>query len=362
MTPTTKILVLYTELAPYVLACFKAAVARDGVEFHVVRWPVNQEAPFELEQGQGITLYDRHRFDTRALLKFAEELTPSLVLTSGWVDKGYLAVCRRLNARRIPTVMTFDTAWTGSWKQWISAIAARFWVPFTFSHAWATGQRQMVYARLLGFLPFRIRTGFYAADTAMFAPLGERLLAERTSLWPHRFLCVARYIPSKGQQLLCEAFAALCDAGHAGDWQLTLVGTGEQFEAVTSSVAGRHPRIEHLGFRQAHELEEVIARSGAFVLPSLYEPWGVVVQEQACSGLPLVLSDAVGASERFLGPGSNGYAFKAGNRADLQKALRSIIERSDDELLRMGRQSAVLGTAWSPEAWARLLNELVSER
>ena len=362
MPSPIRILVLYTELAPYVLACFKAAVARDGVEFHVVRWPVNQEAPFALEPGQGITLYDRKDFDTPALLKLAEQCAPALVLTSGWVDKGYLAVCRKLNLRRVPTVMTFDTAWTGSVRQWVSAIAARFWVPLTFSHAWATGQRQMVYARLLGFQPFRIRTGFYAADTAMFAPLGERLLAERAQQWPHRFLCVARYIPTKGQQMLCEAFAALCDTGQAGDWQLTLVGTGEQFEAVTSSAAGRHPRIEHLGFRQAHELEEVIARSGAFVLPSLYEPWGVVVQEQACSGLPLVLSDAVGASERFLETGSNGYAFKAGNSADLQKALRSIIERSDDELLRMGRHSALLGTAWSPEAWAKVLNELLSER
>ena len=362
MTPTKKILVLYTELAPYVLACFKAAVARGGLEIHVVRWPVNQEAPFELEQEQGITFYDRRRFDTKALLKFAEELSPSLVLTSGWVDKGYLAVCRRFNARRTPTVMIIDTAWTGGLKQWISAIAGRFWVPLTFSHAWATGQRQMVYARLLGFLPFRIRSGFYAADTDLFAPLGVRLLAERATRWPHRFLCVARYIPTKGQQLLCEAFAELSDAGQVGDWELDLVGTGEQLEAVRTSVAGRHPGIHHLGFKQAEELESLITRTGALVLPSLYEPWGVVVHEQACAGLPLVLSDAVGAAERFLEPGINGHGFKAGDKEELKKALRSIVAHSDGDLLRMGLRSAALGKAWTPQAWAHVLHELLTER
>ncbi len=356
------ILVLYTELAPYVLAGFKAAVRTMGATFHVVRWPVNNEAPFELDDDAGIRLYDRSEFDRNALLKLANDLRPDLAITSGWVDKDYLAVCRALVRRNVPSVMCFDTAWTGSLRQWVSVFAARFWMPFTFSHAWATGVRQAAYARLLGFPPFRIHSGFYSADTDRFLALGSALLDQRTETWPHRFLCVARYIPTKGQQLLCDAFAALCEAGEAGDWELHLVGTGELHAAVAASPSGRHPRIHHHGFKQVDELGGVVAGAGVFVLPSTYEPWGVVVHEQAACAMPLLLSDAVGAAERFLRPGTNGALVAAGDRTAWSHAMRTMVRSSDASLRAMGTASRDLAAAWTPGHWAQTLQRILQDR
>jgi len=356
------ILVLYTELAPYVLAGFKAAVRTMGATFHVVRWPVNNEAPFELDGDPGIRLYDRSAYDRNALLKLANELRPDLAITSGWVDKDYLAVCRTLIRRNVPSVMCFDTAWTGSARQWFSVLAARFWMPFTFSHAWATGVRQAAYARLLGFAPFRIHSGFYSADTDRFLALGRTLLHQRREHWPHRFLCVARYIPTKGQQLLCDAFAALCEAGGAGDWELHLVGTGELHAAVATSPGGQHPRIHHHGFKQVDELAAVVAGAGVFVLPSTYEPWGVVVHELAACAMPLMLSDAVGAAERFLQPGTNGTLVPATNPAAWIEAMQEMVRSSDDRLRTMGRASHDLAAAWTPDHWARTLQRILQDR
>lgn len=356
------ILVLYTELAPYVLASFQAAVRTLGATFHVVRWPVNNEAPFTMDADTGIHLYQRHTYDRAALLRLAKDVRPDLVITSGWVDKDYLAVCRAMQRERISTVMSFDTAWTGSARQWVSVLASRFWMPFTFSHAWATGARQTAYARLLGFPAFRIHSGFYSADTERFLALGDTLLALRTSTWPHRFLCVARYIPTKGQQLLCDAFAALCDAGEAGDWELHLVGTGELQAEVAASPSGRHPRIHHRGFKQVDELPAVMAEAGVFVLPSSYEPWGVVVHEQAAAGMPLLLSDAVGAAERFLEPGTNGASVPATDLAAWTEALRSMVRSSDAELRAMGLASRVRAEAWTPDHWARTLQRILQDR
>lgn len=356
------ILVLYTELAPYVLASFQAAVRSLGATFHVVRWPVNNEAPFTLSADAGIHLYERRQYDRAALLQLARDLQPDLVVTSGWVDADYLAVCRAMQRRRIPTVMSFDTAWTGSARQWVSIIAARFWMPFSFSHAWATGARQCVYARLLGFPAFRIHSGFYSADTERFLTLGNDLLEQRTTTWPHRFLCVARYIPTKGQQVLCDAFAALCEAGEAGDWELHLVGAGELQAQVAASSSGRHPRIHHRGFKQVHELPAVMAEAGVFVLPSSYEPWGVVVHEQAAAGMPLLLSDAVGAAERFLQPGTNGALVPATDRAAWTAALRSIVRSSDAELRTMGQASRARAETWTPDHWAQTLQRILHDR
>ncbi|MDX9751815.1 MAG: glycosyltransferase family 4 protein [Flavobacteriales bacterium] len=346
-----KALVLYTEAAPYVLASLRA-LAQKGVEVTLVRWPVNAEAPFRIEADAGIADHLRTGLSDAELLRLADELRPDLVLASGWVDKGYLAVCRRQRARGVPTVMTFDTAWRGHARQWANVLLARAWMPRTFSHAWVTGGPQRTYARKLGFPEGRIRDGFYTADTARFEALGRQLLAERDTHWPHRFLCVARYIPAKGHRLLCDAFAALADAGQAGDWELWCAGTGELFDTVRASATGQHPRIRHLGFKQAEEMPAVVAQCGAFVLPSLYEPWGVVVHEHACAGLPLVLSSAVGAAERFLVEGRNGFRCTAGDPGGLHDALRAVVRRSDDELRAMGHRSARLGHAWNPQAWA----------
>jgi glycosyltransferase involved in cell wall biosynthesis len=271
-------------------------------------------------------------------------------------------VARWFRAKGTSVVLCSDTAWRGDLKQWVNVCLSRLWLARTFSHAWVTGRAQAGYVRKLGLPQERIRTGFYAADAPRFLAIGERLLLARADAWPHRFLCVARYIPTKGQQLLCDAFASLCDAGDAGDWELWFVGAGEELEQVRNSPTGRHGRIRHLGFRQVSEMEEILAQCGVLVLPSTYEPWGVVVHEQACAGMPLVLSSAVGAAERFLVEGSNGHRFIAGDVTTLRTMLRMMVLSTDAELRAMGQRSHALGAAWTPGDWAKVAVELIQER
>ncbi|MBX2972846.1 MAG: glycosyltransferase family 4 protein [Flavobacteriales bacterium] len=357
-----RVLVLYTEIAPYVLACLDALVARTGACIELVRWPTNAEAPFDFGAHPGITLHDRSTFTDAALLEFAQRVDPDLVIASGWVDKGYLRVCRAMRGKGIPTSMNLDTAWRGDARQWLSTLLARFWMPRTYSHIWATGSRQVAYARRLGSDVGHILTGLYAADVMPFISAFREARRSRAERYPHRFIHVARYIPTKGQQLLCDAFAELCDQGRAGDWELHLVGTGEQYDQVRNSPSGRHPRIVHRGFVQANDVPQVLAEAGVSVLPSLYEPWGVVVQEHACMGLPLLLSDAVGAGERFLQVPANGDLHKAGDKADLQRSLLKVIGTSDADLLRMGDRSAELGASWTPELWAAMAEQHLLKR
>ncbi|MEO8066693.1 MAG: glycosyltransferase family 4 protein [Flavobacteriales bacterium] len=354
-----KLLFLYTELAPYFLACVERLVKDHAVEVHIVRWPVNKEAPFALRFPDGVRVYERDRFDDAALMELSESIDADIAFASGWVDKGYLKVCRALCAKGKPTVMCSDTAWRGDARQMAATVAARFWLKKTFSHAWVTGEAQARYAHKLGFPAANVRTGFYSADVDRFAPLHERFKPAKTERFPHRLLCVARYIPTKGHQLLCDAFNQLCIAGEAGDWELWIAGTGELHDAVINSASGRNPRIKHLGFVQAEGMTEVMAQCGVFVLPSSFEPWGVVVHEHACAGFPLLLSSAVGARERFLRDGENGHVFVAGDGNTLKNMLRMMILSTDAELLAMGEASAQLGRQWGPGQWAEVVMDLL---
>jgi glycosyltransferase involved in cell wall biosynthesis len=332
------------------------------VDVHIVRWPVNREAPFDLHFAGRVKVHERDAYDDQALLRLAHHLRPDLVLASGWVDKGYLKVCRVLRKEGVPTVMCSDTAWRGDARQWAAVTASRLWLKRTFSHAWVTGEAQATYASRLGFPELNIKRGFYSADVDRFKALGDRLLAQRTGHWPHRFLCVARYIPTKGHQLLCDAFAKLCDQGLAGDWELWIAGTGELHQQVMDSPSGRHARIKHLGFVQVADMPSVLEQCGVFVLPSSYEPWGVVVHEHACAGFPMVLSSAVGEGERFLRGTENGFRFISGDGGTLSTMLRMIMLSSDAELLAMGRRSAELGAQWSPQEWALVVMDLIRAR
>jgi glycosyltransferase involved in cell wall biosynthesis len=58
--------------------------------------------------------------------------------------------------------------------------------------------------------------------------------------------------------------------------------------------------VHFYGFRQIEENPVFYALAEAFILPSLYEEWGLVVNEAMACGLPVIVSDTVGCAEDLL--------------------------------------------------------------
>jgi glycosyltransferase involved in cell wall biosynthesis len=86
-----------------------------------------------------------------------------------------------------------------------------------------------------------------------------------------------------------------------------------------------------------------------FVLPSRSEPWGMVLNEAAAAGLPLVATEESGAAHDLVD--GNGYRVAAGDVDALRDALSSLA--ADSELrARMGARSRELAKRFTPEAWA----------
>ena len=118
------------------------------------------------------------------------------------------------------------------------------------------------------------------------------------------------------------------------------------------------PGIKVVNFLQPKDLVKLIKTSGCFVLPSRFEPWGVVVHEFAAAGLPLILSDAVGASDVFLINGANGFIFETNKVLSLKEMLLNIIRSSDERLLSMSAISANLAYRITPSTSANNLLSL----
>jgi glycosyltransferase involved in cell wall biosynthesis len=90
---------------------------------------------------------------------------------------------------------------------------------------------------------------------------------------------------------------------------------------------------------------DLYAAADVFALLSEREPWAVVVNEAAACGLPLVLSDRVGAAHDLLRDGENGCLVAAGDVHAAARALRGLA--ADPKLRRaQGARSRELAADW----------------
>lgn len=346
-------MVLYTELAQYFLSSLSHFLEQHAAEVLIVRWPLNKEAPFAFDIDSRVQVLDRPDLNDRQLLERSTSFNPDVVLCSGWVDKGYVQTCKTLKRSGVTTVMCSDTKWTGHWRQRAASLLSPLTAKRAFSDVWVTGQSQARYGRRLGFGPTRIHTGFYCADTKFFQANESTYAAIKNDSYPKRFLYMGRYIASKGIVELVDAFIELQEA-KTNDWELWCCGTGE-----LDPLPVEHPKVKHFGFVQVKDVPDLVGKTGVFVLPSLYEPWGVVVHEMALSGMPMLLSSEIGAAEQFLIEGRNGYQFEAGNLMALKDGLKQFMSMDESQLQDMSRESASIGLRHTNDAWTTVLHGLL---
>ncbi len=342
------IVFLYTEMAGYFLACLEALADQLDGDILVFHWPVNKEAPFEFQKVPKTRFVDRQTVTDDQILAQIERFQPSIIVSSGWMDKGYMNVLKRFDKVQ-HRVVALDNHWRGGLRQQAARIASPFVLKQRFNCAWVPGTPQRTFARKLGF--DKILDGFYCADTSIYQSYYKEYSNKKATAMPKRFLYVGRYVEHKGIFEMWEAFKNVSD--NFKEWELWCVGTGDQYDKRTE-----HPRIRHFGFKQPHELGALIEQTSVFIMPSKFEPWGVVAQEFAAAGMVLALSDQVGAGTKFLDEGVNGRAFKAGSVSELQNVMMDMMKRSQTELVEMADASARIGASHSPYQWAETLLSL----
>jgi glycosyltransferase involved in cell wall biosynthesis len=159
---------------------------------------------------------------------------------------------------------------------------------------------------------------------APLTALGPDSPLERTGLvvpGQPRYLFVGRFIERKGIDVLLAAFR------HVGRGELWLAGDGPHRSLLEGEAKG-DPRIRFLGYADEGSLPDLYRQADVLVVPSLFEPWGLVVHEGLGNGLPVIATDQVAAADDLIDPGLNGYVVPAGSDAALASAMRSVAEWS----------------------------------
>lgn len=129
-------------------------------------------------------------------------------------------------------------------------------------------------------------------------------------------------IERKRPELLIHAVSALPAADRP---VVLMIGRGPLEDSLRQEARRLGVEIVFCGFREGAELARYYLASDFLVLPSDDDPWGLVVNEAMAAGLPVISSDACGATEDMVIDGVTGFAFRAGDARDLRRAIMDLL-------------------------------------
>jgi len=291
-----KIAFVYTGIAGYMTDCWRALGSLPDVELRVwledmkeYRFNGNRE---EALRGIDVKWEYSENISTTWLKGVESEIesfAPNVLFVCGWSRRLPPFVANSNKLKDIPMVLDFDMPW--EWK--FRKIAAKFIMRrklHRYSAAFVPGETTATYARWLGFQDKQIFKGRNCIDVDKFkSPYGERV----------GFLFLGRHVKEKGLDVLKNAYELYRLKG--GNWKLTIPEYVEPMDV---------PAVMH--------------KHSCLVLPSKWEPWGVVVLEALAAGMKTIVSDRVGA--RFDLPVDE--VFKSGDSVGLAEAMLRI-EKSE---------------------------------
>lgn len=136
-------------------------------------------------------------------------------------------------------------------------------------------------------------------------------------------LCVSYFDRRKGINYLIEAYKLL----NRNDTVLILAGAGREEENL-KLLANDRKDIYFPGYIEAKEKAYYYSIADIFVLPTLCDAWGLVVNEAMMFGLPVITTNEAGCAQELIK--GNGFIVDAGNSLVLKEAMEKLL--NDDNL------------------------------
>lgn len=360
----TKVLLVYVEPTPYILDFIEqvADVWSGGVD--VVFLGENLSQPWNLGPGNRSweVLPTSYLAAAKRLSHLVRNGRYAVVHLAGWGSPLLLMAMILSRALGLPVSIESDTPLSAR-QSWARRMLKRVLYPVMLgipSIFLPGGTRQKRYLQHYGVPDSRIVVAHMTVDVAEIAAQVEAISTDVRRELRHAigapgdqcvFLFVGRLEPAKGVAVLLEAYAQLA-AGRDGV-RLLVVGDGtlsEQARAMESSGVG----AKWMGRLEGSALLEAYAVADVLVLPSVFEPWGLVVNEAMAAGLPVIASSCVGCVDDLVIDGQTGIVVEADNVPAL---VRSMTRLADDASNRraMGAAARHRIAGWTIQAEAEIV-------
>jgi glycosyltransferase involved in cell wall biosynthesis len=362
-----RVVVVQPEPTPYRSPLFDRIAAREEIDLTVIyaaetvidrSWSVEHEHSSLFLKGvriPGARPLIRHDYPvTPGIASALKRLRPDVVVVTGWsmfASQAAIAWARRNGVPYLLLVSSHDAGPKPGWRRAVkSTVVPRVVRPAAGALVLGSLAASSLVAH--GLAPEKIWRFANTIDVVdwgrhvdALAPLRDEI---RGSLGAGRdsviVLSVGRLSPEKGLDTLIDALATIGDPRV----RLVVAGTGDERQALEKRAVAAGLTTTFLGAVPWEQLREVYVASDVFALLSRHEPWGVVVNEAAATGLPLVLSDRVGAAHDLVREGENGFVVPADDPLAAAAALRPLVV--DAKLRRaVGDTARVLIADWGYE-------------
>jgi 1,2-diacylglycerol 3-alpha-glucosyltransferase len=299
-----------------------------------------------------------------AVINFLERRQPEALVLAGYRDPPQIAAARWAKRNGAVRILHADT-WQGDRpRYWLKEfIKRRFFVEPYFEAAFVPGIRALQYINSLGIPENAIWRGLYVVDNDYFAQgaaaarqdQGE--LRTRLGLPEDYFLCVARLSPEKNLRRLLDAYSRYREWG--GDWRLVIVGAGPQEKELKEFAASRGGAgVWFAGWGAYEALPAYYGLARCFILPSLSEPWGMVVNEAMACGLPVLVSRKCGCLPELCYRGVNGFDFDPLDVEGMAQLMFRVSGGGPD-LEVMGQASRRLISNFTLDTWVKALTDCI---
>jgi len=331
-------LMIYIEPTPYILELVRevAKAAPHPVRMLFISENLSQSWALSVQESNTQMLpHSRYRAARQILAALAAG--PKVLHLAGWGHPLLLFAMLAGALFRVAVTMESDTQLPFDPPRWKRAVKSVFY-PLLFrlpSVFLPGGRRQSTFLRYYGVPKSRIVPANMTVDVAHIGKATVELGVHGRRLARRRFgfddatvvvIYVGRLVPHKGVRGLLAAFEqARADVPNLA---LLIVGDGPERDPLEH--AGKaDPSIRLTGRLGQDGVVEALHTSDIAVLPSNFEPWGLVVNEAMAAGLPVIASDRVGAVDDLVRDGETGIVFPAGDIVALTRALRRLAEDRD---------------------------------
>jgi 1,2-diacylglycerol 3-alpha-glucosyltransferase len=288
-----------------------------------------------------------------SLIRSLSRLDPEVVLIPGYYTlPAFAAMAWARIKRRTSVLMTETTATDHLRIQWRERLKARL-IRSMFDWAVTGGVAHVRYLRQLGFPEDRIAHFYDVVGNERIRQSCEAMRktssAKNHSLPENYFLFVGRLAEEKNVKGLLNAWLDYRRQG--GTWSLVLAGDGPEANELQRLLAGSpyQDDVRLPGHKSSRELIPYFAFARCFVLPSIREPWGLVVNEAMAASLPLIVSKRCGCAEDLVTNMKNGLLFDPADHEALVECLRSTESLTAKELRTRGSCSASMISTYSPQ-------------
>lgn len=159
-----------------------------------------------------------------------------------------------------------------------------------------------------------------------------------------KFLYVGRLSPEKNLPLLLQVFA------HLPQFSLTLIGDGPQQTQLQKMATAN---VRFAGYVLNEALAQWYQEHDVLILPSLKEPWGLVVEEALHYGLPVIVSNRVGCAKDIVERLQVGLLFDPQVPLSLHEAINMMMEHYDKFLQKVHKMDFHSRDHWQVQQYVQ---------